>query len=123
MFKPVSLLACLSLVGVAACAAQPAPAPAQFSRAPQCFHANEVFGYTSAPDGSVQLQTAQGPFQIRLGPDCPDFSWMMEIGIRPVDDSWLCEGDPQQIITAYQTPLARCQITDIESLARRAMAV
>jgi hypothetical protein len=40
-----------------------------------------------------------------------------------VDDSWLCEGDPQQIITAYQTPLARCQITDIESLARRAMAV
>ena len=122
MFKPVSLLACLSLVGVAACAVQPAAAPVQFARAPQCFHANEVFGYTSAPDGSVQLQTAQGPFQIRLGPDCPDFSWMMEIGIRPVDDSWLCEGDPQQIITAYQTPLARCQITDIESLARRAMA-
>jgi hypothetical protein len=122
MFKPVQLLACVSLFAMTACAAEPGVMPSQISRAPQCFHANEVFGYAAEPDGSVQLQTAQGPFQIRLGPNCPDFSWMMQIGVRPVDDSWLCEGHPQQIITAYQSQFSRCRITDIESLAGRAVA-
>lgn len=123
MIKPLPLLAFVSLFAVAACAVQPGPPPVQFSRAPQCFHANEVFGYTSAPDGTVQLETAQGPFAIRLAPNCPDYSWMMQIGLRPVDDMWLCEGHPQQIVTAYESPFSRCRITSIESLADRARAV
>jgi hypothetical protein len=122
MMKSVPALATISLIMTSACSFQPAAVPSQFARAPQCFHANEVLGYTAGPDGSVQLQTAQGPFQIRLGPNCPDFSWMMQIGVRPVDDSWLCEGHSQQIITAYQSQFSRCRITDIESLAQRAIA-
>jgi hypothetical protein len=118
MIKPVTLLAYASLAAVTACAAQPSGPYAQAARAPQCFHANEVFGYTSGPDRSVQLQTGQGPFQITLGPSCPDFSWMMQIGVRPVDDSWLCEGRPQQIITAYDSQFSRCAITHIVSLAQ-----
>jgi hypothetical protein len=121
MIKPVKLLACASLLAVAGCAAQPTGFPAQAARAPQCFHANEVFSYSAGPDGLVQLQTAQGPFEIRLGRSCPDFSWMMQIGIRPVDDSWLCEGHPQQITTAYESMFSRCPITEIVSLARRAV--
>jgi hypothetical protein len=123
MIKPLQLLACASFCAVTACAVEPAAAPTQLARAPQCFHANEVFGYAPQPDGSVQLQTAQGPFQIRLAPNCPDFSWVMQIGVRPGDDSWLCEGDPQQIITAYQSQFSRCEITEIESLAGRPVAV
>jgi hypothetical protein len=121
MIKPIPLLACASIVTIPACAVQPGAPPAYFSHAPQCFRANEVFGYTSAPDGSVQLQTAQGPFEIRLDRSCPDFSWVMQVGIRPADSPWLCEGEPQQIITAYESQFSRCQITDIESLARSAL--
>jgi hypothetical protein len=40
-----------------------------------------------------------------------------------VDSSWLCEGQPQQIVAAYQSQFSRCRITDIESLERRAIPV
>lgn len=116
MFKP--LLACAGALTVGACAMPPgAPAP-QFAQSsgPQCFRANEVFGYTQGPDGVVDVQTANGPFQLRLGAGCPDFSWIMQIGVRPVESSWLCEGHPDELITAFQTPFSRCAISDIQPL-------
>jgi hypothetical protein len=121
MIKLVSLLASVTFLGMTACAGPPAPPFPQFaqSQPPGCFRVNEVYAWSPGPDGLVQLQTMQGPFQIRLGPNCPDFSWIMQIGIRPMESSWLCEGHSDALITATPVsgPLADCSVGDIRRLA------
>ena len=119
MFKPVHLLACATIFAFASgCAGPPgAPLP-HFAQAqgPQCFRDNQVYGFRPAADGAVDVMTRQGPFRLHLGPGCPDFSWIMQIGVRTVDSSWLCEGKPDQLITAYQTPYSRCPILNVQAL-------
>ena len=122
MMKPV--LACVAIFAAASCAGPPgAPAP-QFaqSRGPECFRVNEVYGYSPGPDGLVDLQTAQGPFRVRLGPGCPDFSWFMQIGLRPMESSWLCERKWDVLITGSPVPGNACVISHIQSLAPGALA-
>ena len=122
MMKPV--LACVAIFAAASCAGQPgAPAP-QFaqSRGAECFRVNEVYGYSPGPDGLVDLQTAQGPFRVRLGPGCPDFSWFMQIGLRPMESSWLCERKWDVLITGSPVPGTACVISHIQSLAPGALA-
>lgn len=119
MIKPLPLLAGLSFVAITACAG-PATTPATDfaqSRAPQCFRVNEVYAYSPGPDGMVQLQTAQGPFQMRLGRGCPDFSLIMQIGIRPMEASWLCEGRDDVLITGDPIPRNDCTVSEVQSLA------
>lgn len=119
MFRPVLSLACATIAAVTSGCAAPSSAPlpefAQSNR--QCFRANQVYGYTPAPDGDVDISTAQGPFRVHLGSGCPDFSWIMQIGVRPVESSWLCEGRSDELITAFQTPFSRCPISGIHALA------
>jgi hypothetical protein len=119
MFKPLQLLACATIFGITSGCAAPSGAPLpQFaqSHGPQCFRANQVYGYTPAANGDVDLATAQGPFRVHLGSDCPDFSWIMQIGVRPVESSWLCEGKADELITAFQTQFSRCAISGIQAL-------
>jgi hypothetical protein len=118
MFKPVHLLACATSFALTACAMPPGSPFPQLTQSsgPQCFRANQVYGYTPEPNGDVEVRTAQGPFRIQLGPGCPDFSWIMQIGVRPAGDSWLCEGRPDQLITAFETPYSRCWIRGIQAL-------
>lgn len=118
------LLAAALIFAASACAGPPgAPAPqlAQ-SRGPECFRVNEVYGYSQGPDGFVDLQTAQGPFRVRLGPGCPDFSWFMQIGLRPMESSWLCERKWDVLITGSPVPGNACVISHIQSLAPGALA-
>jgi hypothetical protein len=117
MMKP--LLLAVSIAALAGCAAPPSAPGTELaqSRAPQCFRVNEVYGYTQADDGYVQLQTASGPFRMHLDPGCPDFSWIMQIGIRPMDSSWLCEGAADELITPNPFTNNRCFIGEIQSMA------
>jgi hypothetical protein len=125
MIKLISLLAPLSMIALGACAAPEAAPYAQYaqSRAPQCFRVNEVYSFSEAGDGAVNLQTAQGPFRMQLGPGCPDFSWFMEIGIRPMESSWLCEGKSDVLITGSPIPGNACAVGSIERLEPGALAL
>jgi len=116
--KPARLLLFASLTMVAACAAPPPPGSSQLAElgGRQCFRADQVLSYTAGEGGIVDLQTAQGPFEVRMGPGCPDFSWIMQIGVRPAYSNWMCEGRGDQIITAYQTQFSRCWVGDIRAL-------
>ena len=118
MPKTAKWLAIAGSAVLAGCAAPPTPyAPmAAQTNGRQCFRANEVYGYQPGPDGTVVVQTGSGPFRLRLGPGCPDFSWIMQIGVRPVESSWLCAGHPDDIITAFQTQFSRCSVSEIEPL-------
>ncbi len=124
MIEPVRLLACVAFAGIAGCAAPQTSsyASAPQSRGPACFRANEVTGYTPGPDGFVEVATAEGPFRLRLGPGCPDFSWIMEVGVRPMESSWLCEGKADELITAAPPPAHRCTVSEIESLDDRPLS-
>jgi hypothetical protein len=118
MTKPARLLALASFTLIAACAA-PRPGPfAQFAdaRGRQCFRAGDVSSFSRAEDGFVDIQTAEGPFRLRLTPGCPDFSLIMQIGVRPMDSSWLCEGKDEVLITPNATGNTRCPISDIRAL-------
>lgn len=118
MIKPVPMLACAAVFAITACAAPPpGPVPEFAMNGRQCFRANQVYGFTPGPNGYVDLATGQGPFRVHLGPGCPDFSWIMQVGVRPVESSWLCEGKPDQLITAFDTPFSRCSISEIQALA------
>jgi hypothetical protein len=118
MAKLPHLFALTALLGISGCSAPQGPPLPQFAQSvgPACFRANEVYGYTQGSDGYVDLQTASGPFRAKLGPACPNFSWMMQIGVRPVESSWLCAGKPDQLITAFDTPFSRCSISEIRPL-------
>jgi hypothetical protein len=119
MMKPVQMLLCAGVGVLAGCAAPPsAPGSSEVaqSRGPQCFRVNEVYSYTQGADGFVQLQTASGPFQMHLDPGCPDMSWIMQIGIRPMDSSWLCEGKADELITPNPYANNRCFIGQIQPL-------
>ncbi|HEY6048642.1 MAG TPA: DUF6491 family protein [Sphingomicrobium sp.] len=119
MPKLAKSLAIAGCAAVAGCAAPPPPyAAIAQSSARQCFRADQVYGYQQGPYGTVDVQTASGPFRLHMGPGCPDFSWIMQIGVRPVESSWLCAGHPDQIITAYETQFSRCWVSEIEPLGR-----
>ena len=119
MFRPVLSVACATIAVVTSGCAGPSGNPVpQFAQLQgrQCFRANQVYGYTPGPNGDVDVRTAQGPFRIHLCQGCPDFSWIMQIGVRPVESSWLCEGMPDELITAFETQFNRCPISVIQAL-------
>jgi uncharacterized protein DUF6491 len=120
MTKPVRLIAFASFILLAACAATPAGPYAKFAdaRGRQCFRATDVDSYSPGPDGFVNVHTAQGPFRLRMtGVGCPDFGWIMQIGIRPMESSWLCEGRYDMLIAPNPAGNARCLVSNIQSLA------
>jgi len=119
MIKPGHLLALASFMAVATSAVPPpAMSPAAAQSGPQCFRANELYGYRPGVGGLVSVQTTGHRwFQMRLNIGCPDFSWIMQIGIRPMDSSWLCEGRPQELIAPNPVGVDRCYVSDIRPIA------
>jgi len=116
MIKPTHLLALASFTVLAASAVvPPTSSPAAAQSGPQCFRANELYGYSPVAAGTVNVRTSGNRwFQMRLAGDCPNFSWIMQIGIRPMDSSWLCQGHPQELIAPYPGGLNRCYVSDIQ---------
>jgi hypothetical protein len=41
----------------------------------------------------------------------------MKIGIRPMESSWLCEGESQQLIAPHPGGLDRCFVSDVRPMA------
>jgi hypothetical protein len=125
MTKSARLIAFASIILATACAAPPPGPFSQFAdaRGRQCFRVNQVYDYSQGPDSFVNVQTVQGPFRMRVrGIGCPDFSWIMQIGIRPMDSSWLCEGKNDSLIAPNPAGNARCLVSDIQFLTPGALA-
>lgn len=122
--KLVQMLACAGVVMVASCAAPETVPTRSFAQSSghACFRANEVYGYAPGPDGLVDVQTAEGPFRLRLAPGCPAFSMIMEIGIRPMQSSWLCEGKTDELITGSPVATNLCTVSEIERLGPHPMS-
>jgi hypothetical protein len=121
MIRPAHLLALASFMAVATSAVPPSSAPAFAQSGPQCFRANELYGYKAGAGGIVNIQsTGHRWFQVRLSRGCPDFGWISQIGIRPMDSSWLCEGQAQELIAPNPAGLDRCYVSDIRSMASEA---
>ena len=118
MFKPVHLLVFASFTAVGASASPPAGGSVRLASAsgPQCFRASDVSEYRPGPAGIVQVR-AEGNrwFEFRLSAGCPNFSWLMKIGIRPRESSWLCEGKSDELVADESD--GRCIISDIRELA------
>ena len=119
MFKPAALLAFIGIASLGACAPPPGES-AQFavSSGRQCFRANELYGYSHEADGMVRIRTSGDRwFEMRLNRGCPDFSWIAQIGIRPVESQWLCEGRSDELIAPSPAGLDRCYVSDIRRVA------
>jgi hypothetical protein len=80
-----------------------------------------VSEYRAGSAGVVQVR-ADGNrwFEFRLSAGCPNFSWLMQIGIRPRESSWLCEGKADELVADVSE--GRCFISDIRELASGAPA-
>ena len=118
MFKPTHFLVLASFTAVAASAVlPPSLSPAAAQSGPQCFRANELYGYSPGADGTVNIRTSGNRwFQMRLTGGCPDFGWIMQIGIRPMESSWLCEGHAQELIAPHPGGLDRCYVSEIRPI-------
>ena len=118
MFKPVHLLVFVSFTAVGASASPPASSLVRLHLAsgPRCFRASDVSEYRAGSAGLVQVR-AEGNrwFEFRLSAGCPNFSWLMKIGIRPRESSWLCEGKSDELVADESE--GRCFISDIRELA------
>jgi hypothetical protein len=118
MFKPVHLLVFVSFAAVGASASPPVGGSARVHLAsgPQCFRASSVSDYRAGSAGVVQVR-ADGNrwFEFRLSAGCPNFSWLMKIGIRPRESLWLCEGKADELFADDSD--GRCFISDIRELA------
>lgn len=118
MFKPLHLLVFVSFAAVGAAASPPTDSSVRLHLAsgPHCFRASEVSEYRAGSAGVVQVR-AEGNrwFEFRLSAGCPNFSWLMKIGIRPKESSWLCEGKPDELVGDESE--GRCLISDIRELA------
>ena len=119
MFKPVCLLVFASFTALAAAATTPTSSSAQDLGAsgPQCFRANNVSRFLRGPSGFLFVRT-QGNrwFQLHLSPGCPDFRLIMEIGLRPSDSQWLCEGKAEELGGLPPSENGQCSVTDIRQL-------
>jgi hypothetical protein len=118
MIKPAHFLALASFTALAASAVlPPSMSPAVAQSGPQCFRANELYGYSPGPGGFVNIRTSGNRwFQMRLTGGCPDFGWIMQIGIRPMESSWLCEGHAQELIAPHPGGLDRCYVSEIRPI-------
>jgi hypothetical protein len=118
MFKPAHFLLLASFSAVAASAQAPTGVPFFSSvSGRQCFRVATLAGYTPGPPGMVAIRADRGRwFQMHLSRGCPDFSLIMQIGLRPTESTWLCEGDAAELAGL---PLDRnvCFVGDIRRLA------
>ena len=117
MFKPVRLLVFVSFAAVGASASPPTGSFVRLHLAsgPQCFRASGVSEYRAGSAGVVQVR-AEGNrwFEFRLSAGCPNFNWLMKIGIRPRESSWLCEGQSDELVADESE--GRCFISDVREL-------
>lgn len=118
--KPVRFLTFASFAVLTACAA-PGPdnaPPLAMSTGPQCFRVNELRAFRTAPDGSVAIRTSGNRwFELRLTGICPTFAWVAEIGIRPRNTLWLCEGSSEKLIAPFPAGGDNCYIEDVRRIA------
>jgi|SRR5579884_858921 len=119
MFKPVQLLVFVSFTAVAASSAAPASTRADFIRAsgPQCFRASEISRFVPGAPGFVMVRTEGNRwFEMHLSPGCPDFRLIMQIGVRPNDSNWLCEGKRDELGGLPQSDSGQCIVSDIREV-------
>lgn len=119
MFKPVHLLVFASFAAVAASAATLASTRVDYVRAsgPQCFRASGVSRFLPGPPGFVIVRTEGNRwFQMHLSPGCPDFRLIMQIGVRPNDSEWLCEGKGDELGGLPPDSSGQCFVSDIREL-------
>jgi hypothetical protein len=55
-------------------------------------------------------------FQLHLSPGCPDFRLIMEIGMRPNESGWLCEGSSDELDGLPHDDRGQCFVSDIHEL-------
>jgi len=116
MIRAMHGLALATTAVTAACGLPQPDGRAQIALAtgPQCFRANQLYAYRTGPDGLVSIRTVNDRwFSMRLSGGCPDFAWIMKIGIRPMESSWLCEGMADELIAPHPGQENRCYVSDI----------
>jgi hypothetical protein len=119
MSKPLPFLAFVAFGMLSACAGHGPDAGTQFamSSGPQCFRVNEFRGFRTGPDGLVSIQTSGSRwFQMRLHRGCPDIGWIAQIGLRPRDSLWLCEGDADELIAPFPGATENCYVSDVRRI-------
>ena len=118
MIKPIGLLVFASFAAAAgAYESLPVAAGARFASGPQCFRANDVSNYTAAAARTINVRVGGDRwFQMRLSGDCPGFGEMLQVGLRPMDSSWLCEGKSDELIVGSHDGTQRCFVSDIRRL-------
>lgn len=113
MVKPVPLLA-FSVAAVAASAIAPVGKPLLLASGGQCFRASDVSDFRPGVTGVVQVRTEGNRwFELHLSPGCPDIRLLKEIGLRPRESSWLCEGQGDELVADTEN---RCFVSDIREL-------
>lgn len=114
MFKPVPLLVFVSFAAMAASPTAPVRKPVLLASGGQCFRASDVSDYRPGAAGVVQVRTEGNRwFELHVSPGCPDIRLLKEIGLRPRESSWLCQGQDDELITDTEN---RCFVSDIREL-------
>ena len=114
MLRPVYSLVFISFAALATSAALKGQSPnLVLASGPRCFRASDASDYRPGAPGLVQVRAGRNQFEFRLSAGCPDIRSLKEIGLRPRDSSWLCEGKTDELMADGDN---RCFISDIREL-------
>ncbi|MBS0296625.1 MAG: hypothetical protein JSR45_09955 [Proteobacteria bacterium] len=78
----------------------------------QCFPAREVANFAAPDDHTVYLRAGvKDIYRAEVFGGCLDIDWSLRIGIRSYGSSFICVGDPAELIVPNRTiGTQRCQV-------------
>lgn len=100
--------------------AQRGPAPmSAASEGRDCFHANNVSGFTARSDETVDLQVgANRHYRLQLAGVCPNVNWTTGVAIVSRGSPWICQGlDAELIVPNPGLGPQRCLVSSVRRLS------
>jgi len=118
----IAVLLAASATLLSGCAQQPpgAIAGAGAGAGRQCFHADQVNGFSAVSDEVVNVSVgANSYFQFQLSGVCPDVDWSNRIALRTTGgSSWICQGLDAELFVPSPIGPQRCLVTGVRQISK-----
>lgn len=90
----------------------------------QCFPAREVANFAAPDDHTVYLRAGvKDVYRVDVFGGCLDIDWSLRVGIRSYGSSFICVGDPAELIVPNRTiGTQRCQVKVVAKLTPEEVA-
>ena len=120
MTRSALILLSIGAATLAACAQQPASAPASVaSSGRECFNARNISSFKAQGDNAVDIQVGvRRYYRMELAGVCPSVNWANRVAVvTRGGSSWICEGfDAEIVVPDPGLGPQRCVVSSVRRL-------